>query len=251
MKAKAIKTDIFQPGADLFSFLKKNIKALNEESIVVVTSKIISYAQNRFVKVVDGTREEKHELAKQEADFYLDPALSKYNIILTIKDSVLAVNAGIDESNSLDKYVLWPENLQQVTNEIWQFLRSEFKVEKLGVIITDSKTTPLRWGITGTAVTTCGFKPLIDKRGEPDIFGRELVMTQIQVAEAVAIAAVFEMGEGSEQQPLAIVSDFQQPVVFQNRPPTVEELKALVIAPEDDVYAPILMNAKWQKGGKS
>jgi len=250
MKVRAIKTPIFQPKADLFAFLKENIQALEEESIVVVTSKIISYAQNRFVEVKTGSREEKHDLARSEADFYLNPNLSKYGVMLTIKDSLLAVNAGIDQSNSTGKYVLWPENLQQVANDIWQFLKTEFKVKKLGVIITDSKTMPLRWGITGTAIVHCGFEALIDKRGEQDIFGKELEMTQIQVAEAVAIAAVFEMGEGSEQQPLAIVSEIKQPIMWQGRPPTDQELKDLVIEPADDVYAPILLSAEWTKGGK-
>ena len=115
--------------------------------------------------------------------------------------------------------------------------------------MTDSKTMPLRWGVTGTAVAHCGFEALIDEIGTPDIFGKKLEMTQLNVAEAIAIAAVFEMGEGDEQQPLAVVSDIQQRVKFQDRPPTAEELSNLVIDPEDDVYAPVLMNAKWQKGG--
>lgn len=251
MKVRAIKTDIFQINEDLFSFLKKNLQVLKEESVVVITSKIISYAQNRFVEVKTGSKEEKHDLVRQETDFYLDPSLSKYNMMLTIKDALLAVNAGIDESNSAGKYVLWPENLQRTTNQIWQFLREEFKVKKLGVVITDSKTMPLKWGITGTAVAACGFKQLIDKRGELDIFGRELKMTQIQAAEAIAIAAVFEMGEGNEQRPLAVVTELQQKITWQDQPPTAQELKDLVIEPADDVYAPVLMNVKWQKGGKS
>ncbi len=250
MKVTAIKTPIFHPQADLFVFLKENIQALEEESVVVITSKIISYAQNRFVVVGDGSRKEKHELAKQESDFYLDPSLSKYGVILTIKNSILAVNAGIDESNSNKHYVLWPENLQLVTNEIWQFLKEQFKVKKLGVIITDSKTIPLRWGVTGTAIAHCGFKALFDKRGQKDIFGKELEMTQINIAEAVGIAAVFEMGEGNEQQPLAVVNEIKQPIIWQDRPPTAQELKDLVIEPVDDVYAPVLMSVKWNKGGK-
>ena len=250
MKVKAIKTEIFQFGEDLFSFISNNVKTLEEESIVVVTSKIISFAQQRTAEIKQGSREEKHQLARKEADLYLDPSLSKYDIMLTIKNSILAVNAGIDESNSAGKYVLWPENLQQVTNDIWQFLRSEYNIKKLGVIVTDSKTMPLRWGVTGTAIAHCGFESLMDKRGGKDIFGKELEMTQVSVSEAVAIAGVFEMGEGKEQQPLAIVTDIKQPISWQNRPPTDQELKSLVINPEDDVYAPVLMSAEWKKGGK-
>ncbi len=249
MQVSAIHTPIVKPGEKLLQFLADNLTEIPERSIVVITSKIISFAQNRLVPIKTGEPDEKHTLAGQEADLYLDPTESKYQIMLTIKDSLLAVNAGIDESNSQGNYVLWPENLQQTTNEIWEFLRKEFQVKELGVIVTDSKTMPLRWGVTGTAVAHCGFEALIDEIGTPDIFGKKLEMTQLNVAEAIAIAAVFEMGEGDEQQPLAVVSDIQQRVKFQDRPPTAEELSNLVIDPEDDVYAPVLMNAKWQKGG--
>lgn len=250
MKVIALKTRVIEFGEDIFSFLKEHISSLEEESIVVITSKIISFSQNRIEDIETGSREEKHELAQRESDLYLDPSLSKYDIMLTIKDSLLAVNAGIDESNSAGKYILWPEKLQEITNEIWQFLREEYGVKNLGVIVTDSKTMPLRWGVTGTAISHCGFKSLNDKRGGPDIFGKELEMTQVSVSEAVAIAGVFEMGEGNEQRPLAVASDFQQDIEFQDRVPTKEELDGLTIEPQDDVYAPVLMNVDWKKGGK-
>ena len=69
---------------------------------------------------------DKHDLVKSEADYYLPAHSSKYDLMLTIKDSVLAVNAGIDESNADNRYILWPENVQKVTNEIWEFLRKEY-----------------------------------------------------------------------------------------------------------------------------
>lgn len=250
MKAVAIPTSIFQPGEDLFAFLQKHIPVLEEESVVIITSKILSFAQNRFVKAETHSREEKQLLAQKEADWFLDPSSSKYGVMLTIKGSHLAVNAGIDESNSEGKYLLWPENLQETTNKIWHFLRQTYGVKKLGIIVTDSKTIPLRWGVTGTAIAHCGFLGLINKIGQDDIFGKKLEMTQINVAEAVAIAGVFEMGEGNEQRPLAVVTDFHQPIEFQDHSPSTEELKNLVIAPEDDVYAPVLMSVPWKKGGE-
>jgi len=251
MKVTAIKTSVVQPGENLPDFLAEQLPALPEQSIVVITSKIISFAQNRLVPIKSGEPAEKHALARQEADLYLDPTESKYGVMLTIKDSLLAVNAGIDQSNSQGNYVLWPENLQQTTNQIWEFLRKKFQVKELGVIVTDSKTMPLRWGVTGTAIAHCGFEALIDEIGTPDIFGKKLEMTQLNVAEAIAIAAVFEMGEGDEQQPLGVVSEIEQRIKWQDRPPTEKELESLVIDPKDDVYAPVLMSANWQKGGGS
>ena len=57
------------------------------------------------------------------------------------------------------------------------------------------------------------------------------------------------MGEGSEQTPLAVISDIPF-VHFQDRNPTEEELAELKISIEDDVYAPLLKAANWKKGKK-
>ena len=47
-------------------------------------------------------------------------------------------------------------------------------LKKVGVIITDSKTTPLRWGTSGVAISYSGFSPLKNYIGSPDIFGKEM-----------------------------------------------------------------------------
>ena len=251
MKVKAIKTSIVSPGKDLFSFLEEEVDHLEENSVLVITSKVISYCQNRLV-AKDGTDEQKHQLVRQEADFYLEPHSSKYNLMLSIKGQSLSVNAGIDESNAQladgrEAFVLWPENLQETTNQIWQFLREKFKVENLGVIVTDSRSIFLRWGVVGMAIASCGFKPLNDQRGVEDIFGREIKMVQENVAEALAVAAVFEMGEVAETKPLAIITDIEK-VEFMNRSLNQAELEALGIEKEDDMYGPLLTAVEWKKG---
>jgi len=51
----------------------------------------------------------------------------------------------IDESNSeTDQYILYPENPFVSAENLWQGLRKHWGVEKFGVILTDSHTTPLR-----------------------------------------------------------------------------------------------------------
>lgn len=196
-----VKTPLIKPGDNLFDVIKNSIDKIPEKSVLVITSKIISFCQNRVVKKTTGDKSEKHKLVKQEADYYLGPHSSKYNIMLTIKGYTLAVNAGIDESNADGGYVLWPRNLQKTTNDIWRFLRKNYKVKEVGVVVTDSKALPLRWGVVGTAICHCGFKALYDYRGKRDLFGRELKMSQINIAEAIAVAVVLEMGEAAEKPP--------------------------------------------------
>lgn len=244
MQAHSIPTPIVKAGDDIFVVLREAISHIPERSVLAVTSKIVSMAESRVVPV-KGV--EKHDLVRQEAMVYTEATSSKYDLMLTVTQGQLAVNAGIDESNADGQYVLWPENPQKTTNEIWKFLRSEYGVKEVGVILTDSRTQPLYWGVIGSALAHCGFKALNPLIGKPDIFGREMKMTQESVYQALAVTAVFEMGEGAQQTPLALIEDIRD-ITFQDRPPTQEELDFLHIELEDDVYAPILMSAPWKSG---
>src|SRR5205814_1858990 len=110
----------------------------------------------------------------------------------------LIASAGIDESNGNGYYILWPEQIQQVAKEIWEHVRKTKNIQNLGVIITDSHSLPLRWGVLGVAIGFFGFMPLTDLRGKMDIFGRSLIMTRQNIPDAIAGAGVYFMGEGDE-----------------------------------------------------
>ena len=250
MKVIAYRTNIIKVGDSLEELLARHIKTLPEKSIVVIVSKAFSFAQSRLVPKVTGTVAEKHELAKTEADYYLDASISKYNLLFTITGNWMFVNAGIDESNSDDSYTLWPKDPQQSVNNVWSFLRSHYNVSDVGVVMTDSKSMPLNWGVVGHGIAHCGFVALKDYRGKPDIFGRKLQMEQLSIVQSVATAACLEMGEGNEQRPFAIVSEIQQDIEWQDHPPTEQELSSLKIELADDVYAPLLTKVDWKKGGR-
>jgi len=116
-------------------------------------------------------------------------------------------SAGIDESNSNGFYILHPKDLQETANKIRIYLCKRFKLKNVGVLITDSKTTPLRWGTTGVALAHSGFLALNDYIDTPDIFGRKLKVTKVNISDGLAAAAVLVIGEGREQTPLAIISE--------------------------------------------
>ncbi len=226
----------------LTKILDEYLVSFPEGSILAITSKIISLTEGRVI-AVDKAKEA--DLIKKEADRWLaaDP---KYHIQLTIKDNILIPNSGIDQSNGNGSFILWPKNAQKSANDLRIYLKKRFSLAKCGVIITDSKTTPLRWGVTGVTLAHSGFAALHDYRGQPDVFGRKLEVTQSNVADALAAAAVLEMGEGNEQKPLAVLSNLPY-VVFQDRNPSPKELGGLHIDIKDDLYAPLLQSVKWQK----
>ena len=60
-------------------------------------------------------------------------------------------------------------------------------------------------GTTGCAIGAAGLTVLDDHRGGTDIYGRELKVTLINRADAIAAAATLVMGETTEKIPLALV----------------------------------------------
>ena len=243
MNIQAIKTHkITSSDQDLFDILDKYITELKDGSVVVITSKIVSICEGNFVSIETS---DKDELIKKEADLYLPKEENQYNLYLTIKNNILAVSAGIDESNTNGNYVFWPKDSQDSANKIREHLVKKFGIKNLGIIISDSKTTPLRWGVSVISIAHSGFEALNDMIGTPDIFGRDLKMTKIAIADALAGAAGLVMGEGDNQTPIAIVSDIPF-VNFQDRNPTQQELEQLKIEIENDVYAPLLKSVEWR-----
>jgi F420-0:gamma-glutamyl ligase len=70
--------------------------------------------------------------------------------------------------------------------------------------------------------------------------GRVLKFSRTDVADSLATSAVLLMGEGSEQQPLALIQN--APVEFTKN----VNRKELMMDPREDVYAPIFQVLKKQ-----
>ncbi len=243
MKVTPIKTKIIRPFSDAISdILAGAFRRIPENSIVAITSKIISLCEGAVEK--PGLRS-KEELIEQEADLFLPKSGNKYDVYLTIKNNTLIPNAGVDESNVRGAYVLWPKDPQASAIRCWQFLKTHFHVRHVGVLITDSTDTPLKWGVSGICVAHCGFVSPSDKIGQTDLFGRKLKMTKINVADALAAAAVLCMGEADEQTPLALIEELPF-VRFQKEPPTAAEQRAQHISLQDDLFGQLLCSASWQ-----
>lgn len=249
MLIKPIKTRIFLPPQDdLFSLIKESFAnlELKEKSIIVLTSKIVSISQGQCVK--KDLVKDKDELIKKEADYYLDrDQVPQGYVVLTMKDNVLIPSAGIDESNSNEYYILWPKYPFKTAKEICDFIKKTYHLKNFGIIISDSHCTPLRSGTQGVSIAYAGFYPVKDYRGKEDIFKRKLKMSQSNVADSLAAAAVIVMGEGNEQTPIAVIEDidfveFKEFDVTKNNPLNIDK--------DDDIYAPLLKGAKWKKGKK-
>jgi len=224
MIVKAIKTSVFKEGDSLVDFIVRHIPELKEKSVLVVTSKIVALAENRTAEI-----KYKKELIKKESQFAMK---SKY-VWLTIKDGVVMASAGIDESNANGKFILLPKNSYKSADLLRKFLQKKYKIKKLGVLITDSRTLPLRAGVVGLAVGYAGFRGIKSYINKKDIFGRKFKFSRTNIADSLASSAVLLMGEGNEQMPLAVIND--APVEFCNK----IMRKELYIDFKDDMYRPL------------
>lgn len=216
---------------------------LREGDIVTVSSKVVSIGEGRCVPV---SSIDKEALVKSEADWYLKPKVSKWRRLFTIARGALVGSAGIDESNGDGHYVIFPEDPFKSAKRLRAWLRKTYGVQKLAVIITDSTSLPLRRGAVGFALSWDGIDPLRDYRGTKDLFGRTIEIEMANLIDSLAAAAVLEMGEGSEQTPIAIIRDACN-IVFRNRSADTDQL---IVEPGDDLFAPFLWRSAWRKGGR-
>lgn len=246
MKVNAYKTHKIQPNENLTDILDKYLPHLEEKSVVAIASKIVGICEGRVVK--KDSQEQKDALVTQEADYYLsEPHMG---FLLTINHNMLVVNAGIDASNGDNVFSLWPKDPQKSVNTIREYLIKKHNLNTLGIILTDSKLSPLRWGVTGYALTHSGFHALNNYIGKSDIFGNKMLVEQTNVADSLATTATLTMGEGNEQQPLAIITELPF-VTFQKQNPTEEELRALKMELTNDIYSDLLTAVEWKKGKKN
>lgn len=204
---RAVRTRIFNESEDLAAFIIKGIPKLKDGSILTVASKIVALSEGRVVRIND--KKAKEALIRAESEWQ-EKVLSKW--WLTIRDGTVVVNAGIDDSNAAGNTILLPEDCFASAESLRKALKKKYGIKKLGIIITDSRITPLRAGVTGVALGYAGFRGVYDYRGKKDIFDRTLKVTQTNIADSLASAATVVMGEGAEQQPLAVIED--APVQF-------------------------------------
>lgn len=239
MQVRPVRTRIFRERENLADFVVRHIPRVKEGTIIVVTSKIVALSEGRTVEIKDEhTRE---EVIKREADF----AMRTMYTWLTLKDGLLMSSAGVDESNAEgNKIILLPKDSFKAASALRAELRKRYKVKKLGVLIPDSRVLALRAGAVGVAMGYAGFRGIRDYRGTKDMFGRVMKISRTNIPDSLASAAVLVMGEGKEQQPLAVVTGLD--VEFTDR----TNRKETIIPPEHDMYRPFFEEIGKRQGKK-
>ena len=213
-----------QPGDDLADLLARAINATGcvpvRSDVLVVTQKIVSKAEGRFVElasVTPGARAiELAETTGKDARF-VELVLAESAAVVRAAPNVLITrhrcglvmaNAGIDRSNtgpgSKDRVLLLPADADASAQRLRNAL-SAYWSEAPAVLICDSFGRPWRQGVVNVAIGASGLPALIDRRGEADRDGRKLEVTQVAFGDMIATASGLVTGEGAEGIPAVLV----------------------------------------------
>jgi len=205
--------------------------------VVVVSSKAVSMAEGNVVRLsavrpgrrakrlagITGQPSEFVQVVLDESDEVISAVRGA---ILTVKDGTICVNAGADLSNAPAGHaILWPRNPHLSARMIMRSIGGAGK--RVGVVISDSVVRPLRLGTVGQAIGWAGLDPVMDCRGQPDIYGKPLRITFRALADQIATAAQLVMGEGDERRPVAIVRGLVLPSRGSRTSPIIPKKKCL------------------------
>lgn len=165
-------------------------------------------------QLVEAIIEKSNEIIKVGPDF----------IISETKHGFVCANAGIDESN-VEKGIATP--IPEDPDKSAEIIRK--KIEKavqkeIVVIISDTQGRAFREGAIGTAVGISGMDPLWDRKGEKDLYDRELQTTSIAVADELAAAASILMGQADEGIPIVIIRGVSYVQKLRNNKGTSKDL---------------------------
>jgi len=162
-------------------------------------------------------------------------------IVVEHKQGFICANAGIDRSNvsphpslppktgegtdsplpkageglgvraECEYVLLLPKDSDKSAKELREKLEKATGA-KLGILIIDSHGRAWRNGTVGIMIGISGIPALVDLRGDDDLFGRELKITQVGAADELAAAASLVMGQSNEGKPIVHARGFPYPL---------------------------------------
>ena len=214
----------------LVASLRDTNITLEDGDMLGLAQKIFSKAEGRMVNLATVTPSGRAiELAAQaEKDpRIVELMLQESNEVLRVRVGTIIVehklgfvcaNAGIDHSNvagagdSAEEWVLLlPKNPDQSSDRMREEIESKTG-KRIGVLIIDSHGRAWRNGTVGVSIGLSGIPGVADLRGQPDLFGYTLRITQGGAADELAAAASLMMGQAAEGTPAVHVRGFPYPL---------------------------------------
>jgi coenzyme F420-0:L-glutamate ligase / coenzyme F420-1:gamma-L-glutamate ligase len=205
----------------IFKAIKASQNKLVDNDILVIAHKIISKAEGRIVNLMDVEPSSRSNKIAEEngkdarmVEIILNESkeivrLSSGIIITETRHGFICANAGVDQSNVEDGFnnaLLLPIDPDRSARKIRQFFKKRTG-KKIAVIITDTFGRPFREGQTNVAIGVAGIQAIRSYIGLADMYGKQLRVTEIAVADEIASAAELAMGK-SARVPTVIIRGY-------------------------------------------
>ena len=220
---------LVRKGDDLADILERALNSsgerLQDGDVLVIAQKIVSKSEGRQVFLADVSPSVRaKDLAEQTGKDarLVELILRESSEVLRYRREILIVehrlgfvmaNAGVDQSNIEDgdaSALLLPLDPDASCQNLRASLQQRFGVE-VAIIINDSHGRAWRNGTVGVSIGVAGVPALLDLRGQPDLFGRKLKITEVGLADEVASAASMVMGQAGEGSPVVICRGLSPP----------------------------------------
>jgi len=225
---------LVQAGDNLPGMIQDGLRAagveLQDGDVLVVAQKIVSKAEGRMVNLAEvQPSDEADRLGRQigKDPRLLELVLRESRRVLRAERGVVIVehrlgfvcaNAGVDHSNvagvggeTQEWVLLLPENPDASAQRLRDRLEA-WSGKQLGVLIIDSHGRAWRMGTVGVAIGVSGLPALVDLRGQEDLFGYRLQVTQVGLADEIAAGASALMGQAGERRPVIHVRGVPYPL---------------------------------------
>jgi len=237
--------DVFET---LLEALERNDEKLQDEDVIVISTKFISNSQGRLVNLntIKASKEgievsKKFQMKTEIAEIILRESDEIFGgisgFVITSADNIMAPNAGIDKSNAKKgKIILYPNNPYVMAEQIRRKIFLKFLIH-VGIILVDSRLMPSRIGTSGVGIACAGIEPVLDMRAEKDLDGNPLKVTFQAVVDNLATIANHKMGEAAESKPFAIVRNSGAKLTDRKVIPS-----EMTISPDQCVYVRGLTN---------
>ena len=215
---------IVVPGDNIARMIVESLTKMEmtpeEGDILVIAHTIISRANNRIRNLL---KIEASERSKEIAKItHKDPRLIQLIIdeaseILGIrsgliitrhKQGFISANSGIDQSNvspSEDDVLLLPEFPDKEAEKIGNFLENEYKLENIGIVISDTMGRALRRGVSNVSIGAYKVPGVYNLTGKPDLYDYTLKHTSISPADSIAAITDLIMGQAGEGFPVILI----------------------------------------------
>ena len=194
------------PGDELAVLIADAARAqetpLQDRDCLVVTQKIVSKAENRLVQLDPDDLAARRALVESES---VRIVRRRGDLIISeTRHGFVCANAGIDLSNVEAGWAaLLPVDSDRSAKHVRDALQARAGVD-VAVIVSDTFGRPWRQGLTDVAIGVSGIAAVVDLRDTPDALGRNLMVTEVAIADEIASAAELVMGKAAAV-PVAIV----------------------------------------------